>query len=543
MEPQLPFYASASSGSGPSASFQLNLELQRAQLQEYAQRVQLGLRGFPGQFPGVGSLSYPAHLVSPYFHPYLCKDPRARFVHEEPKPNHSYIGLIAMAILSSRDRKLVLSDIYQWILDNYSYFRTRGPGWRNSIRHNLSLNDCFIKSGRSANGKGHYWAIHPANVDDFQKGDFRRRRAQRRVRRHMGLSVTDEDEDDSPAASPIPPAQGGVAWGSGEALSPDMPQDLSRHSPKIEDTEQTEATDPSPTKRIRRQFDMDSLLAPDTRTNTAMGKEMAFIKATHYSNIQSLSSPYFDNLSKLQGTYQRQYMKTPESDQEAIDVDSRGNEQVAPSRREQKGSESSSQNDRDSGHGSESGEVIDMSAAGQGEVMSAFQKIKRKHSVSPKEGNSSENESSEHSLPTGHGSDSGRETDRDNTDVRSQEDKEDGRSCSSAPTLLHPGPSYYSLPGTGRPFAFERPRGHMSRMPPLMIQGIRTAQDMQRYKSMDMFSRHRLPLTSVPKYPLYGAPGVPTSLELGQDAVQKWQQSIAASMFVGTFQKDRHFIK
>ncbi len=72
-------------------------------------------------------------------------DPRTRFMHEEPKPNHSYIGLIAMAILSSKEKKLVLSDIYQWILDSYAYFRQRGPGWRNSIRHNLSLNDCFIK--------------------------------------------------------------------------------------------------------------------------------------------------------------------------------------------------------------------------------------------------------------------------------------------------------------------------------------------------------------------------------------------------------------
>lgn len=76
------------------------------------------------------------------------------FQPEEPKPQHSYIGLIAMAILSTPESKLVLSDIYQHILDNYPYFRTRGPGWRNSIRHNLSLNDCFIKSGRSANGKG-----------------------------------------------------------------------------------------------------------------------------------------------------------------------------------------------------------------------------------------------------------------------------------------------------------------------------------------------------------------------------------------------------
>uniref|UniRef100_A0A915ADA6 Uncharacterized protein n=1 Tax=Parascaris univalens TaxID=6257 RepID=A0A915ADA6_PARUN len=52
---------------------------------------------------------------------------------------------------------------------------------------------------------GHYWAIHPANIEDFQKGDFRRRRAQRKVRRHMGLSVNeDECSDDSPIASPLP---------------------------------------------------------------------------------------------------------------------------------------------------------------------------------------------------------------------------------------------------------------------------------------------------------------------------------------------------
>ncbi|QQP54292.1 Uncharacterized protein FKW44_007083, partial [Caligus rogercresseyi] len=73
---------------------------------------------------------------------------------EDPKPQQSYIGLISMAILSVKEHKLVLADIYQYILDNYAYFRHRGPGWRNSIRHNLSLNDCFIKAGRAANGKG-----------------------------------------------------------------------------------------------------------------------------------------------------------------------------------------------------------------------------------------------------------------------------------------------------------------------------------------------------------------------------------------------------
>lgn len=93
------------------------------------------------------------------------------------KPTQSYIGLIAEAILSSPEKKLVLSDIYSYILTRYPYFRTKGSGWRNSIRHNLSLNDCFIKAGRSPNGKGHFWTICPMYYEDFLHGDYRRRRA------------------------------------------------------------------------------------------------------------------------------------------------------------------------------------------------------------------------------------------------------------------------------------------------------------------------------------------------------------------------------
>ncbi|XP_049547775.1 fork head domain-containing protein FD5 [Anopheles darlingi] len=148
----------------------------------------------------------------------LLADASGKLGSQAPKPQYSYIGLIAIAILSSPEKKLVLSDIYQHILDNYSYFRSRGPGWRNSIRHNLSLNDCFIKAGRSAHGKGHYWAVHPANVEDFLKGDFRRRKAQRKVRRHMGLTSDDDIYDNSSPRqfafstintppAPVPPSQ------------------------------------------------------------------------------------------------------------------------------------------------------------------------------------------------------------------------------------------------------------------------------------------------------------------------------------------------
>lgn len=204
-----------------SSPMSLSTQVSPAALVEYQQRLQLyayaaqavrfglshagpagyalgGLNGHPALSDSVG----PGSLAS--LSPFSRYDPRSRFMHEEPKPQHSYIGLIAMAILSVPDKKMVLSDIYQHILDHYPYFRNRGPGWRNSIRHNLSLNDCFVKAGRSANGKGHYWAIHPANVEDFKKGDFRRRKAQRKVRKHMGLSVPEDEDSQSPTPTPLP---------------------------------------------------------------------------------------------------------------------------------------------------------------------------------------------------------------------------------------------------------------------------------------------------------------------------------------------------
>jgi hypothetical protein len=76
------------------------------------------------------------------------------------KPKLSYVELIAGAILSSPEKHLVLGDIYEAITDKYPYFDAKGSGWRNSIRHNLSLSDCFSKGERSPNGKGHFWEVN-----------------------------------------------------------------------------------------------------------------------------------------------------------------------------------------------------------------------------------------------------------------------------------------------------------------------------------------------------------------------------------------------
>ena len=109
-------------------------------------------------------------------------------VDKNKKPQHSYIALIAMAIIDSPNKRLLLCDIYQYIQKNFPFYRNNDRSWRNSIRHNLSLNECFIKCGRSGDGRGNFWGIHPANVEDFARGDYRRRRARRRVRAAHELS-------------------------------------------------------------------------------------------------------------------------------------------------------------------------------------------------------------------------------------------------------------------------------------------------------------------------------------------------------------------
>ncbi|NXL86976.1 FXJ1B protein, partial [Alectura lathami] len=94
------------------------------------------------------------------------------------KPPYSYATLIFMAIEASKKSKITLSDIYKWIADTFCYFRHADPTWQNSIRHNLSLNKCFIKvpRGKDEPGKGGFWMINPQYADQLMNGTFKKRR-------------------------------------------------------------------------------------------------------------------------------------------------------------------------------------------------------------------------------------------------------------------------------------------------------------------------------------------------------------------------------
>ncbi|CAF0800439.1 unnamed protein product [Adineta steineri] len=99
------------------------------------------------------------------------------------KPSQSYLEIIAEAILKSSNRMMQLYEIYNYFQRKYRYFaQDINKSWKNSVRHNLSLNDCFVKAGRGNNGKGHFWRIHELAEREFEQGRFRRRRYRQQMR-------------------------------------------------------------------------------------------------------------------------------------------------------------------------------------------------------------------------------------------------------------------------------------------------------------------------------------------------------------------------
>lgn len=79
----------------------------------------------------------------PNKHPHnLPYDP---LIHTNKKPPYSFSCLIFMAIEDSEQKALPVKEIYSWILEHFPYFKNAPTGWKNSVRHNLSLNKCFEK--------------------------------------------------------------------------------------------------------------------------------------------------------------------------------------------------------------------------------------------------------------------------------------------------------------------------------------------------------------------------------------------------------------
>lgn len=167
----------------------------------------------------------------------MTKTKGGRGYRRHEKPPFSYITLIAMAIKARPNKKATLQQINDWLINNFVFFRGDYNGWKNSVRHNLSLNDCFTKILRDPSrpwGKDNYWTISKKCSYIFKDGVFRRRKKIKEE--HLPIVPTPFTIDwilALPSSRPVSPARSDAM--SDNSISSISPSSSPPQSPRMPD--------------------------------------------------------------------------------------------------------------------------------------------------------------------------------------------------------------------------------------------------------------------------------------------------------------------
>lgn len=119
-------------------------------------------------------------------------------------PPFSYRQLICQAIESSPDKRVPLADIYKYIEQTYPYYKASKTNWKNSIRHNLSIHQCFVKSnfGKERLGKGLLWSIKPGSNQGYNP--FKKR--SKRLPNRQDVTASEVSTQIIPQSFPVTPS-------------------------------------------------------------------------------------------------------------------------------------------------------------------------------------------------------------------------------------------------------------------------------------------------------------------------------------------------